>query len=443
MGAELEVVTTTVEIKDAAISQAGFGTPLIAGYHTNWAERVRTFSDPDEMLAAPFNMPVTHPIYLAAKAIMSQRPNPGQFKVGKRLGTITETYRLTPSAPTIGEVYSGKIDGETFTVTADGTPLLSEICAELATAIDALAALVDATDNTGTSVSVASTAAGAVHRYEELTPNLAIKNETANPGTTIQADLAAIRAYDSDWYGLCLDSNSETEILAAAAWAEAQRILLIVTTQDSEAKNGAVTTDVASDLETAGYHRTAIVYHTKPGLQFAGAAWLGRMLPKAPGSATWANKSLAGVDKVALSDTERGALKAKTANYYVDIKGIGFTLDGRASSGRYLDITHGLDWFEVRVQERVIALLANNDKIPYTDKGAELVRTQVYAQILAGIDVGLIDGDSPFAATVPMVATINPNDKANRLLPDVKFDFVLAGAVHKVQIKGIARITPA
>lgn len=437
MSSASEVVTLEIEIKDAAVSQEGFGTPLIAGYHTYWSERVRTFSEPDEMTVAPLSMPTDHPIYKAAVALKSQRPTPPQFKVGRRIGTVTHTVRLTPSTPVAGEVYSLKVDDQEVSVTADGTPTVAEVTAALATAITALAG-VTATDNTS-NVSSAGDTAGALHTYTELSSNLAIKDITANPSTTIQTDLAAIRAYDADWYGLLLDSNSEAEILAAAAWAETQTVLFFASTADSEAKDGNVTNDVASDLKSAGYHRTVLLYHHVPS-EYAAAAWAGRMLPKAPGSATWANKSLAGVSKSPLGDTERGVLKGKNANYYVDVKGIGFTLDGRAASGRYIDITHGMDWFDARTAERVVAMLANNDKVPYTDKGAELVRAQVLGQILEGITNTVIDGDSPYSVTVPKVADVNPNDRIARTLPNVKFAFVLQGAVHKVQISGTVRI---
>jgi uncharacterized protein DUF3383 len=439
MSTESEVVTMSIEIKDAAVSQQGFGVPLIAGYHTYWAERVRTFSDPDEMTVAPLSMPTTHPIYLAAKALKSQRPTVEQFKVGKRLGAVTHTVRLTPSTPIAGEVFSLKVDGVAVSVTADGTPTVAEITGALTTAITALTD-VTATDNT-TNVSVAGDTAGKLHAYTELSSNLAFKDLTANPATTIQTDLAAIRAYDSDWYALLLDSNSEAEGLAAAAWAESQKVLLFLSTADTEVTDGGVSNDFGSDLKTATYHRAIILWHHNPS-QYAAAAWVGRMLSKTPGSATWANKSLSGVDKSTLSDTQRAALKAKNVNYYVDVKGVGFTLDGRAASGRYIDITHGQDKFDARVSERIVGMLANNDKVPYTNKGAQLARAQVEGQILEGIGDLYIDGTSPWSVTVPLVADVNPNDRIARTLPNVKFNFVLQGAVHKVNIIGTVRVAP-
>lgn len=436
MSSASEVVTVTIEIKDAAVSQAGFGTPLIAGYHTYWPELVRTFSDADEMTLAPMSMPTTHPIYRTALALKSQNPCPPQFKVGKCTGATKQTVILTPSTPASGEVYSLDVDGVAVSVTASATPTMAEITAALASEINDVPG-VTATGGP-TAVTVEADEDAEVHRYENLSPNLTFKDDTPDSATGIAADLSAIRAYDADWYGLLLDDSSAAVITAAAAWAEAQRVIMFVNPSDSEIKSGSVTDDVASDLKTAGYNRTVTLFHDKPA-QAAASAWAGRMLPKAPGSATWANKSLAGVDKSPLSDSDRGVLKDKNVNYYVDVKGIGFTLDGRAASGRYIDITHGIDWFDARVSERIVALLANNDKVAYTDKGIELVRAQVLGQILEGISATLIDGDAPYSVTVPKVADINPNDRTTRVLPDVKFSFVLQGAVHKVLIYGTVR----
>jgi len=433
-----EVVTTVIEIKDAAVSQAGFGVPLIAAYHNFWADRVRTFSELTELTAAPLSVPTTHPVYLQAQALKAQKPSPPQFKVGKRLGSTAQIVVLTPGTPVQGDVYSVTVNDTVVSVTAGASPTVSSVSTALATAITAVGGM---TAVGTTVVTVTGGVAGARHRFDGLTTNLTLKETTVNPsGVNIQTDLAAIRAADGDWYGLMLDTSGGAEILAAAAWAETERVILFVTPADADCLVAATTTDVGSALKTAGYSRTVSLWHGKPGTQAAATAWAGRMLPKAPGSANWANKSLAGVDKSALSTGERAALRAKNVNYYVDVKGVGFTLDGRAASGRFVDITHGMDWFEVRTQERIVGLLANNDKVPYTDNGGELVRAQIVAQILEGIGAAVIDGAQAWSVTVPAVSTVNPNDKIARYFPNVRFSFVLQGAINKVAISGTVLI---
>ena len=80
-----------------------------------------------------------------------------------------------------------------------------------------------------------------------------------------------------------------------------------------------------------------------------------------------------------------------------------------------------------------MALLANNDKVPYTDAGIQLVRAG--RRVLAGIGHHRRSG-AALVDPAPAVANVDPNDKAIRLLRDVRFQFVLQGAINKVMING-------
>jgi hypothetical protein len=414
-----EVIETTIDIRDAAVSQQGFGTPLIAAAHDFWPERVRTFSELVELVTSPLNVPTDHPIYLNAQRFKAQKPSPAQFKVGKRDTLGEQTFELVPTIAALGDsVFTFLLDGIalTFTLAEGGT--LAAACTGIAAAITAATELADVTATAGaTKVTVAGDTDGVRHSFSCSSANLAYS------------------AADPDWYGLTIDSIGAQEILGAAAWAETLPMLFFPTTMDAGCL-GSGDTDVLSQLKASTLQRTIPLWHHRAAEQCAGAAWAGKMLPKAPGSANWANKSLALVDTSTLSDTERGNLKAKNCNYYVPVKGVGFTLDGRASGGRFADITHGIDWFDARLEERIVLLMANNDKVPYTDSGIQLIRGQVDAQILAGISATLIDSAQAWWSSVPAVADVDPNDKIARLLRDVRFQFVLQGAVNKVLING-------
>lgn len=439
MGAESEVITHDVTVQDATVTRFGFGIALIAAAHNFWVERVREFEEASDLLASPYNVPADHEIYLSAARIKAQNPSPPTFKVGKLLGAITHIVELTPSAPVAGEVYSLTVDGEAVSVTADGTPTLAEICTALALAISALTD-VTATGASGTQVVSTGDTAGLVHSYEDLTANLSLKETTAAPTPLLATDLAAIQAADDDWYELHLANGGEASINAAAAWVETEKKIFIAQTGDTAVATSASTTDIASDIQLAGYHRTGVLFHQRIGSQQPAAGWAGLMLPKLPGPATWANKSIAGVDKSPLDATQRSALKAKNCNYYVDIRGLGFTLHGTAGSGRRFDLTAFLDWFDIGVSDRVILMLHNNDIVPYTNKGIETARAQVLAQIEEGIALKLIDGEQPYAATAPTVSEINPADKGDRLLPNLGYFFTYSSGIEKVKIKGLVKV---
>lgn len=434
MSTVTEVIETTIDVRDAAVSQQGFGTPLIAAAHSFWPERVRTFSELVELVTSPLNVPTDHPVYLNAQRLKAQKPSPAQFKIGKRDSLGEQTFELVPAIDAAGVTYSFTLDGEALEYVLAPAGTLAAACTGIAAAITASLALTDVTATaSATKVTVAGDTDGVRHSFGCSTANIAYSETTVDPG--IEDDLNAIWAADQDWYGLLIDSVGAMEILGAAAWAETQAMLFFPTTQDAGCL-GSGDTDVLSQLKASTLQRTIPLWHHRASEQVAGAAWAGKMLPKAPGSANWANKSLSLVDVSTLSDTERANLKSKNCNYYVSVKGVGFTLDGRASGGRFADITHGIDWFDARVEERIVLLMANNDKVPYTDAGIQLIRGQVDAQILAGITATVIDPAQAWWTSVPAVADVDPNDKIARLLRDVRFQFVLQGAVNKVLING-------
>lgn len=429
-----EVLEVQIDIRDAAVSQQGFGTPLIAAAHDFWPETVRTFSALADLVTPPLNVPTDHPIYLTAKAIKAQKPSPSQFKVGKRTSIATQKFKLNPTVASKGSDYAFRIDGVALTANVALGGTVAQACTAIAAAITASTGLGVTAVATATEVTVTG-AAGERHTFACPSGNIGYTETTADPG--IEDDLIAIWAYDPDWYGLIIDSIGSAEILAAANWAETddKAMLFFATTQDADCL-GASTTDICSQLQASTLQRTIPLWHHRAAEQFAGAAWAGKMLPKQPGAANWANKSLSLVDMSALSDTERQHLKSKNCNYYVPVKRIGFTLDGRAAGGRFADITHGIDWFDARLQERIVGMQANNDVITYTDAGIQLVRSQVNAQILAGINAKIVDQAQPWWTSAPAVVDVDPNDKKQRVLRNVKFQFVLTGAVNKVHING-------
>ncbi len=109
------------------VTRRGFGMLLIAAYHTAWADRVRSYADPADMLLDGFV--VTDAAYLAAIAAKSQDPSLQTFKIGRRVGAPVQSIRFTPATPTALEAYSLKIAGVTFAVAADASPTVAEVAA--------------------------------------------------------------------------------------------------------------------------------------------------------------------------------------------------------------------------------------------------------------------------------------------------------------------------
>ena len=263
-----------------------------------------------------------------------------------------------------------------------------------------------------------------------------VSDDTADPG--IATDLAAIELYDNDWYALCIDSNSVAEITAAAAWIEANTKLFVAQTQETisaSLASASDTTSLAYTLNNSNYDRTALFFH-RDNFDFVSAGMLGRILPEQAGSSTWAYKQLASIAAQSLTATEMSNLEAKKANFVTTLASVSVTRYGTASGAEYMDVMRGADWLSARIQERVYSLLINNDKLPYTDSGIQSVRSEILAQLDAGVARGFLAANPAPTCTVPLAIDVSAADKGTRTLNDVTFRATLAGAIHKVAIEG-------
>lgn len=260
-------------------------------------------------------------------------------------------------------------------------------------------------------------------------------------GEAVGAALSAIEDVSGDWYGLALLSRTDADITAASAWIETRRKLFVACSADPNVGVQTSTSDIAFVLKGLGRNRTAVVYHNLAGGDtHPDVAWLARQLSTPPGTQTWMFKTLVGVPPVSLNDSASGAVRGKNANTYESIGGVSITREGKAASGEYLDVIHGVDWLQARLTERVFSRLVNLGRIPYTDAGVAVFEGEVRAQLDAAVEIGVLAGNPAPTISVPRVRDVSPNDRAMRTLPDIRFVATLSGAVHQVTIQGTVSV---
>jgi hypothetical protein len=254
-------------------------------------------------------------------------------------------------------------------------------------------------------------------------------------GEDIVTAFDAICTEDSDFYGLLLAcDNSDTyakDITALSAKVASKRILLGIDLDDTVDKDLVL----AADLKSKAY-RNVFSIHKPDTKAYPAAAWMGKMLPRDPGSATWAYKQLMGISPAQLSSSTIENLRKNNVNYYIGIKDVGVTIDGKVASGEYIDVIVGIDWLHVRLQERLFRLLAVNQKIPYTLKGIDLVRCEIMAQLKEAIAQGVLAANPEPHVSTPTIDEVSPATREHRILPKVKFSGRLAGAIHHIHIEG-------
>jgi phage tail sheath gpL-like len=428
-----DIASITIAANSGGIKRTSFGVPLIAAYHTEYVDRVREYSKLSEMVDDGFA--TTSPAYLAAVALKSQSPSVRKWKVGRRALAMTQTVDITPTVTTEGFTYQLSIGDESIEHTVGASATVATICDALVIAINALSGAFTCTDGT-TKVTVAANSAGVLFRYHSFSREFTIKDVTADPG--IATDLTAIRAADDDWYGLILDSQGAAEVAAAAAAIETLEKILVFNTADSVCRQSG-TSDILSTLETSAYARTAGLFHTDLD-GYASAAWMGQRFARDPGSDTWAYKTLAGIPADVLTTAEQGYIAAKQGSYYVEIAGRNVTIGGKVASGEWIDVVRGRDWLVARLREEIFALLANSEKLPYTDAGVAAVVAVIQGVLDDAVNRGFLAASPEPTVTAPDVADVSSVDKAARLLPDIEFSATLAGAVHSLDITGTVSV---
>ncbi len=195
----------------------------------------------------------------------------------------------------------------------------------------------------------------------------------------------------------------------------------------------AIIVDISSLTTTTG---VTITEEQAGNMSFPEFAWLGGLLPKAPGSITWKFKQLVGVTPDVLTTTAVNNIEAKNGNTYQTVGGVNITQQGIVASGEFIDIIRGIDWIQARIGENVFSVLVNADKIPYTDPGVGVIIGTIRSFLTGPAVDNNVLVENTISVFAPKVADVSTSDKQNRLLPDVIFGATLAGAIHKTVITG-------
>lgn len=267
---------------------------------------------------------------------------------------------------------------------------------------------------------------------------------------TVAADLNAIFGQNNTAYGVVFAGLPDADILAGAAAIEGMKKLFIASSgSDDIAKSGS--DDLASKLKAAGYNRTGLCFTKANTNGILEAAWMGSQLPQTPGSNNWAYKSLAGVTVDSLTADQQTTLygvpvagvKGKNVNVYESFGGANITYPGMAASGRYFDLTIGVDWLQAKIQEAIYFQLVNTPKIPYTDAGVSSLMSSISAVLRLAQANGLLDGEdpaNPVYVRADSVDKVAVNQRAERIAPTIYFGGRLQGAVSSVILSGVVTV---
>ncbi len=423
-----EIVNVNVNVENVAVSRASFGTMLHLGLTKVFTERFRLYTGVQGLLDDGFDASSVE--VAVATAVFSQDIVPPSIKIGRRQSD--DVSSITPNPVADNTLYSVTINGIQFDFTSGVAATAATISLGLSAAINAGGEPVTATDGVG-SVSLSPDVA-AVPYSVTTSANLDVVVDAAGAETLTTA-ISEIRTIDDDWYALTSESHVIADITEVATVVQTLKKIYAYSTNQADAITS-VTTDIFSTLSALNYDRTIGLFDPDADTAYPEAAWLGVMLPKDPGSATWSFKTLVGQDADALTPTESSNARGKNGNTYETIGGVDITRFGTTAEGEFMDITRGIDQLESRLQERIFSVLVAADKIPYTEQGVAIIEAEIRAQLREAIASGVIAAEPEFVITTPVVADISAVVKATRALPTITFTATLQGAIHKITVVG-------
>lgn len=244
---------------------------------------------------------------------------------------------------------------------------------------------------------------------------------------------------NQDYYFLLLTDVTKTRAIEAGAFGEANEKLVVVLNTDST-----VLDDLSLVTSTAGFISTNVT------TQSMESALVGLQAPKNPGSTSWNWKQVNGI-AAETGLTLISDVQTKNGNTFIEEAGIIHSLGGKMTNGLFIDQKRSRDFVKARIEEAFIALLATEEKIPYTNQGIDQVVGTLSDRLNSFGDDGIIatadsteeqeksfNGVYQYSIAAPTRAEVldsDPTDITGREYV-FTFEYVEAGAIEELTITG-------
>lgn len=474
---KIVAITTTVQPR-AATGSAFNGLLIIesTGLRPN-ASRVGEYASLDEV---GLDYPTSSAPFLAAQTFFAQQPHPTRLFIGSRFiaptsGQLLGSADFDASLADFTAIVNGElqlaINGAEQTISAIDLHTATTFAGVAQLLQTAIAAVVAGTTvkftPSGFLITAPTTGPNSTIGFGEvapagtdLAPLLAIRQAdgaSVTNGSAVESitqSLQALSAASPLWYGFNFTSEIvDADILAAAAWAEANQRIFGFTTNEAAVLDSNSTTDIGSLLDVKGYNYTFWQYDNV--VEYASVSWFARAFAvdfTQPNSTiTMKFQTEPGITPVPLTLAQSDVLDSKNGNYYSFFGTTALIAEGVMASGQFFDERHGLDWFQNNIQIAVFNAVQTGTKIPQTDKGvarlvhaieaacADAVNNGFIAEgVWNGNPVGTVQtGDTLASGFYVYGAPVSSQSAASfsaRNAPPITVLAIGAGAIHKVNI---------
>lgn len=440
-----KVVDVKVELGTQPIDRVGFETPMFLAIHDLWPERIRMYVSTDSMVEDGFA--VGSPAYKYATNAFAGNFAPSMVAIGRMSHTDTTvdfTGFVNTETVVLNITVAGRVKAIRQVVTG-GTATPTELAAGLATTITAdadIGSIVTATATAGV-LKLVSTDAMSVGKGAG---NYKVTNTSDE---TVATTLPQVMAENNNWYFLSHESHATADVVAAAEYAMSNYRLHVYNSTDVGAIAAPnVTSSVFDTLKSLSYESLG-TYDPNADVDYTEGSVVGAMAGNDPSFGDSLHlKTMPGMQDSRVSETQRMNGWGRNANIYRVISGVGSYIEGRVSSGQYVDVIRFAHWFKFRTEESVFAYMSRRSNMGLSMKMSDddmpvlksIITNDPIAPgirngaILTGYDdVNKVSYDP--VITIPRRAEIPTNDLANRILNDVKVELVYNNSLHYVKIR--------
>lgn len=283
-----------------------------------------------------------------------------------------------------------------------------------------------------------------------------VQLDSSPTAVELQAQMDLIYAADQDWYFVGIEDTlrDSTQLQGLIDWIEAKPKFAILDTNDADVLNAGSSSSLPA-TNKGTVERTAFFYHAD-ALEYPGVALAALLstfnFDEAQSAYTAKYKKLRSVTPSDVTSAQLTAItgfvpeigqdtaSGHVTNAYIDIGDQDFVVEGSTlTPDVFIDVIHATDWIVFRTEEEMLGVLLNNNRVPFTDEGMEMlagaVRTVMARARIAGLIADDIDPEtgeySPSVdIQVPAALSVPASQRASRVAPVIICNFRYAGAVH-------------
>lgn len=279
------------------------------------------------------------------------------------------------------------------------------------------------------------------------------------------AELIFMQENAPEKIALCSTTGTATAFLSdseniSKSW---RQLLVLFKEKSDDDTTGDSISDVAAKIEALGgkmffanvdadseeyaetgalnYKRTVLFYcDASNGYTMPAAALVGETAGREPGSFTYKNLILKGIQPQKISDSRIDEIHQSGGITFVTKAGDNVTSEGIVTSGEYIDIIDSEDYIIQQLTYQTQKLLNSSSKVPYDNNGIAMLESAAVNVLQTAYNNGMIakneDGKADYTVNYSLREDTSEDDRNMRRYIGGNFSFVLAGAIHTVEITG-------